>query len=80
MRDKLAAIARANGRSMTAEVVHRLEQSFERETSGEVPDFRTSLAVDAIFEMRDMLAAMANRVDNSALSRLPPIKKPVSRK
>jgi hypothetical protein len=79
MRDKLSAIARANGRSMTAEVVHRLEQSFERDaTSDAVPDFVTPEVVSAVLETRDMLAAFVKRVEGPGLLRLPLRKKGAS--
>jgi hypothetical protein len=45
MRDRIAAAARENGRSMNAEIVHRLEQSFAPSLA-EAVDLRSISASD----------------------------------
>lgn len=48
MRDRLSAAARSNGRSMTAELVHRLEASFAQDETAGVPDFSVSYRLDEL--------------------------------
>lgn len=44
MRDRIADAAKANGRSMNAEIVHRLEQSFAGDLGRDVEELRRMMA------------------------------------
>lgn len=69
MRDKLAAAARGNNRTMNAELVSRLEQSF---ACGAVPLVKENSAeADMIWEMSDILRGMRSEL-RELKDRLPP--------
>lgn len=55
MRDRIAEAAKANGRSMNAEIVHRLEQSFAPDVAQGVEDLRSMMT--EIKERMTMLLA-----------------------
>lgn len=69
MREKIGVAARANNRTMNAEVVSRLEQSF---AGGPVPLVKANSAeADMIWEMSDTLRAMQSEF-RELKDRLPP--------
>jgi hypothetical protein len=48
MRDRIGAVARANNRSMNAEIVSRLEASLQQVESEEVPDFVSPMIIETL--------------------------------
>ncbi len=48
MRDKLAALAKANNRSMNAEIVGLLQQGMDAHTRGSSPEINIETLADAI--------------------------------
>jgi len=65
MRRRIASKAAANNRSMNAEIVSRLEASFENEDEAGVPDFVTPAAIEAIFETRRLLSDFIQSTKNN---------------
>lgn len=61
MREKLAAAARANNRTMNAELVSRLEQSFSGEALLTIKE--NTAEADMIWEMSDGFRAMQSKFD-----------------
>ena len=62
MRDKLAALAKANGHSMNAEVIRRLQASFEADQNSQVPDFTKEGTDQLIRETHKMVSALYDAV------------------
>jgi len=58
LRDRIAAAAKVSGRSMNAEIVIRLQQSFELDT----PALETA-TVDQLRQLRSIMAALLKTID-----------------
>lgn len=56
MRDRIAEAAKVNGRSMNAEIVHRLSESFAE----------TAMQPQALRELRGILASLLKEIDSAA--------------
>lgn len=55
MRDRIAEAARANGRSMNAEIVHRLEQSFEQRFINDTMALEIAVLSDTVQRLNGVL-------------------------
>lgn len=70
MRERIAEVAKANGRSMNSEIVSRLEQSFQFESSGsllavqpsaEALDARLKQLSEAVAEVAELMKRGASK-------------------
>jgi hypothetical protein len=67
MRDQIAEAAKSNNRTMNAEVVSRLQKSFDAENNGKVSVLRTSLNPSQAVG-KDALAEVVNALDQREAS------------
>ena len=74
MREKIGALARANGRSMNAEVIDRLQRTLVAEPGGDGAD-KTEAGLKMLSEIHEMVSKLFQAKTQSTLSQLPPLKK-----
>ncbi|UXQ89112.1 transcriptional repressor [Synechococcus phage MinM1] len=68
MRDRIAEAAKANGRSMNAEIVHRLEQSFARGDLGDA----VAMELDLLHSVTDRLTRVLQVLDPARFKEVAP--------
>jgi plasmid stability protein len=62
MREQLGVAARANKRTMNAEIVSRLEASLQQDENEAVPDFVTPMVYEKVSKIEKMLAEQSKQI------------------